>query len=90
MKSKLHCALQSCESSGYYSMNNPFCGMLNDLQKAIHEQFKHLPEFDIYDHEDELFIVLVGRDGTEGTIDINAINTFANDWVKKNTKHVIE
>ena len=61
---------------------------MKDLKKAIYEKFNHLPEFDIYDHEDEIFIVLVGKDGTEGPIDINEINAFANGWVKENTRHV--
>ena len=61
---------------------------MKDLKKAIIKKYSSLPEFDIYDHEDELFIVLVGKDGTEGPIDINEINAFANGWVKENTKHV--
>ena len=69
-------------------MDNPLCSMLKDLEKAIYEKFNPLPEFDIYDHEDELFIILVGRDGTEEFIDVKAINDFANNWVKENTKHV--
>lgn len=61
---------------------------MKDLKKAIIKKYSSLPEFDIYDHEDELFIVLVGKDGTDGPIDINEINAFANGWVKENTKHV--
>lgn len=76
-----------CYAAGCYSINNTDCSCLHDLRTAINEKFGPLPEYGMYDYEDELFFVLEGADGTE-ELDIIEINGFIKEWIKENTSHV--